>query len=873
MVLTGTSGNDTLTGGVDDDTITGADGNDVLAGGAGNDSINGGAGNDSVMGDAGDDTLQGGSDEDTVRGGAGDDRLYGGKGADTLDGGSNGLLGDTADYSGVFNDLNISLVTGVAVDGLGSTDTLLNIENLVGASHNDFLEGDDNDNTIEPGAGNDVVHGGDGFDTVSYDGMVDAVIVDLGSETATGTSIGNDSLGSIEAIIGTAFNDVLVLADVAGSARGQAGADSLVGGAGNDTLDGGAGNDTLDGGAGVDVVSYANLGNAGDAIVTGVGVTVNLVTGSATDQWGDTDTISGIEIIEGSALSDVLTGGNTNNGTGATDGFEGYLGGAGSDTINGGAGYDVIMYTTSTAAIKVTFSATGPGLVQDGLGGTDFVTGIEGVLGSAFNDTLRGSDTGVFESFEGGAGNDSITGFGGIDRVTYETAKASVTVNLALGSASDGLGGTDILQNIENVLGSAYGDTIIGSTAANDLVGGEGDDSITGGDGNDTLTGGAGNDTLDGGAGNDVARFTGLFDSYIVEANSSGDVIVTGPDGTDTLRNIEELDFSDATFAIIQGTSAADTLTGSATDDALFGGGGSDSLDGGGGDDLIDGGEGADTMAGGSGSDTYIVDDVGDVVIEGADPVGAQKDGDKVFDIGGSIDKVVASINFTLGGFVENLQLAGGATPLAGVGNTLDNVITGNAGNNVLTGMAGNDHIDGGDGIDIATYSGQRSQYTLTSGPASFQLNGTAALEGNDTLVHVERLQFANSKLALDLDGNAGMVAKILGAVFGASSVSNTAFVGIGLHYADEGMSYQALVQLAIDARLGPGASHAAVVNLLYTNVAGAAPDAGTAAYYTGLLDAGTYTNASLGVLASDISYNASNIGLTGLAQTGLAFV
>jgi hypothetical protein len=151
-------------------------------------------------------------------------------------------------------------------------------------------------------------------------------------------------------------------------------------------------------------------------------------------------------------------------------------------------------------------------------------------------------------------------------------------------------------------------------------------------------------------------------------------------------------------------------------------------------------------------------------------------------------------------------------------------------------------------------------------------VNGSGA-DGSDTLEHIERLQFSDINVALDIGGNAGTVAKILGAVFGSSSVSNEVYVGIGLDFADGGMTYEALVQLALDFRLGAGASHAAVVDLLYTNIAGVAPDAGTAAYYTGLLDNGTYTNATLTVMAAETIYNASNINLTGLALTGLEFL
>jgi serralysin len=246
----------------------------------------------------------------------------------------------------------------------------------------------------------------------------------------------------------------------------------------------------------------------------------------------------------------------------------------------------------------------------------------------------------------------------------------------------------------------------------------------------------------------------------------------------------------------------------------------------------------------------------------------------QIASIGGGIDKVVASINYTLGNFVENLELTGGSLGLSGSGNSLANEITGNAGNNVLAGKGGDDKIDGGAGIDTAVYSGTRSQYSFTKTAAGFTVNGTQAQEGTDTLTNVERLQFSDGNLALDLSGNAGEVAKIIGAVFGKDSVSNQHYVGIGLHYTDTGMSYGDLMLLAINAALGPNSSsHSEVVKLLYTNVIGTAPDAGTLGYFTSLLDNGTYTVSSIGILAADISYNTDHINLTGLAATGLAYV
>ncbi|MCQ1548762.1 MAG: DUF4214 domain-containing protein [Candidatus Accumulibacter phosphatis] len=185
----------------------------------------------------------------------------------------------------------------------------------------------------------------------------------------------------------------------------------------------------------------------------------------------------------------------------------------------------------------------------------------------------------------------------------------------------------------------------------------------------------------------------------------------------------------------------------------------------------------------------------------------------------------------------------------------------------------GNDALDGGNGVDTLVFSLARSTYTLqrsASGTYSIEKPDSA---GTDALVSVERLQFADRKVALDLDGNAGSTAKVLGAVFGADSVYNLAYVGIGLGLLDGGMSYQDLMQLALDVRLGASATHQAVVNLLYTNVIGNAPPPDDLAFFTGLLDSGTLTPAGLGVIAANTQQNAVKIDLVGLQESGIAFV
>ena len=197
--------------------------------------------------------------------------------------------------------------------------------------------------------------------------------------------------------------------------------------------------------------------------------------------------------------------------------------------------------------------------------------------------------------------------------------------------------------------------------------------------------------------------------------------------------------------------------------------------------------------------------------------------------------------------------------------------ISGAAGNDTLEGNSGDDELEGGPGIDIAAYGATRAGATFSATSTGYTV--ASALDGTDMLTHIERLKLSDISVALDLAGNAGTVAKILGAVFGPAEVYNEVYAGIGLYYIDGGMTYESLMQLAIDARLGAGASHQAVVDVLYTNVVGVPPGDADRAYFVGLLDSGAYTVAGLGVMAADIDFNLANINLVGLAQQGLEYV
>lgn len=212
------------------------------------------------------------------------------------------------------------------------------------------------------------------------------------------------------------------------------------------------------------------------------------------------------------------------------------------------------------------------------------------------------------------------------------------------------------------------------------------------------------------------------------------------------------------------------------------------------------------------------------------------------------------------------------------VGGSGNDLLSGLGGNDMLEGGGGNDDMDGGSGIDTAVLAGPRSAAVLAhTGLSSWVVTDSSGASGVDNLVGVERLRFADVGVALDLDGNAGIAAKILGALFGRESVTVKEYVGLGLAKLDAGMSYADLVSLALATplflQLAGSRSNTDFVKLVYKNVAGAAPTAAVLGSYVALLDNGTYTQTSLAQLACETTENKLNIDLVGLAGHGLDYV
>jgi Ca2+-binding RTX toxin-like protein/uncharacterized protein (DUF2141 family) len=385
-----------------------------------------------------------------------------------------------------------------------------------------------------------------------------------------------------DTLTGSESADILVGADDADRIFGLGGDDTLSGGEGDDLLQGGAGADILQGGGGIDTADYT------DALA---GVILDLKSGVVSGGAG-ADSLSGTENITGSAFNDRLagfTGANLLDGGDGDDQLSGFgdddsligglgndllIGGAGNDRIDGGTGRDTASYKGAIAGGGVTVNLlTG---TSSGAQGNDTLIKIEDLIGSDFDDVLTG-DKGV-NQIAGGAGNDSLNGGLGIDTVSYAEAGAAVTVSLLSGQATGGAG-TDQLLGFENILGSAF------------------NDSLTGNGGDNLLIGGSGNDLLDGEAGADTADYRTAKSA--VTADLSAGTATSGLE-VDSLIRIENL----------IGSRFNDSLTGDLTANTLAG-----DL----GNDLITGGGGADQLSGSSGRDVFRYLTLGDSALAAMD--------------------------------------------------------------------------------------------------------------------------------------------------------------------------------------------------------------------------------------------------------------
>jgi Ca2+-binding RTX toxin-like protein len=224
------------------------------------------------------------------------------------------------------------------------------------------------------------------------------------------------------------------------------------------------------------------------------------------------------------------------------------IGGSGSDILTGGAGNDVL--TGGSGDDSYGFA---PGF------GTDSITDVSGASDRISGFSVSNLNSSVRQ------GDDLILGFYTGDSVTVKNhyqVGGEVEI-LVSGSDNYGLSGQT----------SGVKGQIISGLASTDesLSGSSGDDIIYGGDGADVIQGGSGNNVLYGGTGSDTAVLSGNFADYTVAALESGYLVtdsVSSRDGTNTIHDIENLQFADKTLSASAAVTTPDYVTGVLFDDS-----------------------------------------------------------------------------------------------------------------------------------------------------------------------------------------------------------------------------------------------------------------------------------------------------------------
>ena len=780
--------------------LIGSQFDDHLAGDGAANTLTGGAGNDSLSSAGG---------ADAVYGGAGDDLLTGGVGGDVLDGGSGW---DIANYGTAGAAVTVDMVNAGSNLGDAAGDSLAGIEAVLGSAFDDHVAGDGAGNWLDGGNGADVLagrggadtlRGGAGTDTASYADATSGVRADLATLFTNAGDASGDSFDSIEALTGSGHADLLggdgganLLAGGAGGDTlfGRAGADTLRGGSGDDTLAGGAGADSLDGGEGSDTAAYT------DAAAP---ISIDLANPGLTSGDAAGDVFAGIDAYAGSGFDDTLAGdGGANRlagGNGADillgrAGADVLTGDAGADTLEGGGGADILIggdgldlasYANALALVLVDLVTTS---LNRGDAVGDSYSGIEGLIGTAYNDDLRGDAAGNLlnggagvdlltgrdgndtiwggtgadklfgdggadllfggdgadtitgglgnDTLMGGAGADSLVGGIGLDVAGYAADVLALTVDLASPTLNKGAALGDRFLLIEGVLGGSAGDDLRGDLAANLLDGGAGNDRLTGRASSDTLLGGAGDDTLEGGTaadslvggeGTDWASYATATIGVRVDLLTAG--LNTGSALGDVLIGIEAI-LGSARADNLAGDEAANRLDGGSGADFLAGRGGADTLFGGLGSDTLYGGAGCDILTGGDDADRLFGGAEGDVLAGGSgnDTLDGGAGGD-TFSGGSGLDW----ISYAAAGAAIALDLA---QPGANTGDAEGDAfaeVEAFAGSGFADTMAGNalaNLLDGGAGADLL--NGRAGNDTLQGGAGSDTLTGGI---GADSLV------------------------------------------------------------------------------------------------------------------------------------------
>jgi len=540
---------------------------------------------------------------------------------------------------------------------------------------------------------------------------------------------------SVTYILGANVENLTLTGTATVNGTGNSLANTLAGNSAANVLTAGAGDDLYIVGVGDSIVEQLNEGtDTVQSAITWI-LAANMENLTLTGSAGINGT--------GNSVSNVLTGNSAANVLDGGAGDDTLNGGAGADTLLGGIGNDV--YVVDNVGDVVTENLDeGLDTVQSSVSYTlaahveDLtLTGTAALTGTGNNLDNRLTGNSGANRLDGGTGADTLVG--GLGNDTYVVDDAGDVVTEQLNE------GTDMVQsaisytltaNLENL-------TLIGTGAIN-ATGNSQNNLLTGNSGQNVLDGGGGTDTLRGGLGDDTYVIDDATDVVTEHLNEGTDTVRTGLSYT-LGAHVENL--------TLTGT-AATTATGNTLNNVLTGNSAAN---------VLNGGTGADMLVGGQGDDLYVVDNVGDVVVE---------------QLNEGLDTVQSRVTYTLATDVENLTLTGTAA-INATGNSLANILTGNAGANILDGGTGADIEVGGAGND--TYmvddvgdvvTEQLNQgtdtvqsaisYTLGANVENLTLNGTAALTGtgnsaNNVLTGNSAANFLDGEDGNDtLDGGTG---------------------------------------------------------------------------------------------------------------------
>ena len=631
--ISGTSGSDTLNGTSGNDTLNGLGGNDVLVASGGTDFYDGGPGFDTldvratftaVVVNFSDATISGGfngtfANIERVLGGNGGDSLIGAAGAQELSGrkGNDTLAGGAGNdelWGGGDTDTFVFRETGTAnadrvADFTSGLDKLIldaSAMSALGASGN-FAAGDARFAANASGTAQDA------SDRVIFNTTTKQLFYDADG-SGSGTAVLIATLQSGGALAAT---DIVIENGTAPgggqTVNGTAGNDSLAGGPGDDTIHGFGGSDTIEGAGGDDSI----LGGDGDDHLIGDSREPDEAFGNDHIEGG-----TGNDHLQGWLGDDTLLGGPGDDGFSIGTFSQDFSIHPGNDFIDGGDGIDSIAFGTSSVVIDLqagTYRIADPRGEVNGI-----VLNVEDVWGSGGSDWIKGTDgPNVLAGAEGT--RDTIEGFGGDDVISMLWGNAALlkggtgndTITIEEGGASlVGGEGNDRLIGYDFELGNSTGDSFVFDVAP----GAANADTV------DRFDAGIDKIVLDGNAHAGIgpsgdftasdARFwssgTGTAhdaDDRVIYNTSTGqlwfDADGNGAGGAQLIATVDaSLSASDISVingtasggAVINGTSASDTLQGGAGNDTLNGLGGNDTLVGSDGTDFYDGGSGSDTL-------------------------------------------------------------------------------------------------------------------------------------------------------------------------------------------------------------------------------------------------------------------------------------